>query len=218
MRILSKPDPTAATQDERAKLVAAQTKLAELEAARAAKLPETDDLASIEEIDRRIAAQRHAVRIHTDRIAALAGQRRRLEADQREQQRSAAIAAIGKKLARRNALAAELESTAARCAELYVALSNTAPVPADFPFSVPRWFAWTIVDSIGQGVLQLLHRRTREASAGIFSSDFSGLLTSRSGAKNISADVAADSDRLLAALRKVPLPDIATDEDEEVAA
>lgn len=214
-----KQDSSAAMQTERAKLAAAQTKIADLERERAAKLPETDDLATIEEIDRQIAAQRHAVRIHTDRMAALAGRYRRIEADQREQKRTAAVALIEKKLARRNAIADELKKSTERTAELYVQLMNAAVVPADFPFSVPSHFGWSTVDSIGQGILHLLHRLTRNArGGGIFVRDYYTLLNTRSGARNIAADVAADSERLLAGLRAVPLPEPVTDDETSEAA
>ena len=51
----------------------------------------------------------------------------------------------------------------------------------------------------------------------MFSNEFFGLLTGRPGARNIGADVAADSERLLAELRAVPLPDPTVHEDEIAA-
>lgn len=121
----------------RAELAAAQTKIAGLQVKRRAALLDADDVAAIDALDRQIEALRRTVGILNDRAAALAGECAELERERRERQRAAAIAVIEKKLAVRNAIAAELEAKVKEMGDLYFALLNAENIAANWPFAPP---------------------------------------------------------------------------------
>jgi hypothetical protein len=118
-------------------LAGANAKIAELEALRAAKLPDAE-IADVQRIDAELAIHRHAASIYLDRIAALGDRQRQEERASRKADKAAAVAEIAKRLARRDNASRLVE---AKCSELRAGvaelLAADAAVFADWPMSLP---------------------------------------------------------------------------------
>jgi hypothetical protein len=212
-------DPAEALATARAALAAIESERAELQREREAKL--LADESEIVDLDKRIERLDRVARARLDQVHALEIAARRHEADQREQQRMAAINAIGKKLQERETAAHQLEAAIRRVAELFAAVAADRGLRGDWPFPAPPYVSWT-ADISGEA-LGLLHSQTRAAGAGLFPQSFWPALNRIISLTSIATQVAAHSSRLLAALREMPLPEpesepIADDLDHEAAA
>src|SRR5262249_40028463 len=119
---LFKADTQGAFDKTRRKLADVEASIAALQASRAEKLAQTDEIAAVQTIDRAIEAERNAVEIYNSRIAILEEQKRAEAYASRELERRKAIAGIEKKLAARQTVAEELERTVDKLGELYFRL------------------------------------------------------------------------------------------------
>jgi hypothetical protein len=118
-------DPKAALEKARADLAAAEVKLGELAAQRQAVLVESDDVAAVTVIDASIDQQRKTAEILSDRIAVLAKQARQEEAARRRRERDAAIAKLGPGFAEREKRAQKLQELVAALGAARDALHNS---------------------------------------------------------------------------------------------
>jgi hypothetical protein len=106
-----------------AALLQTETKIADLERDRAAKLLEDNYAGGVEQIDRQIEAQQRAATVHRDRIAAMVA-KRHVEARARlERERANGIVEIGKRLAHRDTAAQRLEVALKAVRDAYTELS-----------------------------------------------------------------------------------------------
>jgi hypothetical protein len=140
MKIPFKRDTAAVRRQVLEQTSQAAAQLAQLRASRQAALIEADDVDAVKRIDDEIAALERAVRIHQDRLRALAEQLKTERGDQREFDRQAAIKAIEKKLARREVLATELEAAIKTVEECYFALIEFPSITGDWPFAMTPGF------------------------------------------------------------------------------
>jgi len=149
----------AAMTRARADRAAAEQRIADLEALRAAELGGECDLASIDLIDVSIAADRRAIIIADQRIAIIARELRQQDAARRQARADTAIATIGRRLAKRNALATELVIAIARVVELAEQVKDETPIKKAWPFPelLPRHFDWRFHD-LGRQIMFVLRR------------------------------------------------------------
>jgi predicted RNase H-like nuclease (RuvC/YqgF family) len=103
-------------------LAGAEAKIVELETLRSDKLFEADTIAEVQRIDSELATQRHAASIYRDRIVGLIERQRQEERDRLEQQKSAKIAEMSKRLARRDDAAQILEAALTSVRKVYAEL------------------------------------------------------------------------------------------------
>jgi hypothetical protein len=107
----STTDSLAATRQS---LAGAEAKIAELEAARGAKLLEAETIADVQRLDSELTTQRHAANIYRDRISGLVARQRQEERERLEAEKAARIADMTKRLANwQNAAQRVDEATAA---------------------------------------------------------------------------------------------------------
>jgi hypothetical protein len=216
-----KRDPLAALNKVLAARAADEAKLVELRQDRAAKLVESDDVAVIEAIDRKIAGLGSSIRIHADRIGALQAECQKLAAEQREQKRDAAIKVIEKKLAAREAVAAELEASIKKTGDLFFELLGQGSITLDWPFGAPKPnFGVVDVDGIRREVGWALFSagRPRQGKTIFPGPNNIGLGVTGVSPLGLAAHVAAKSSALLMLLREMPLDDEpAEDEVESVS-
>jgi hypothetical protein len=114
----------------RQSLAGAEAKILELEAVRAAKLPDAD-LAEVQRIDTDLATHRHAASIYRDRIASLIERQRQEERERLQAEKATSIANMTKRVVRRDAAGQRLETALVEmrsaCAELLAADEEIAP-------------------------------------------------------------------------------------------
>jgi multidrug efflux pump subunit AcrA (membrane-fusion protein) len=124
MRPLFQRPASTKLEAARTSLATARTRLADLERERAAALA-GDDMNSLHRISAAVAQQQAVVRDLSDRVAALAVQKRQEDAAERERARTAAIdGLIAPSAAECVELAAELEKTLARAVDLIEAIET----------------------------------------------------------------------------------------------
>jgi hypothetical protein len=147
----------AALTKARTERTAAEGRIAELEAKRAAQL-ETDDIAAIDQTDIAIAAERRAIAICDQRIAVIERELRQQEKQRREGARTAAIKVIAGIFAKRTAKGARLEELLVELVTLANDIKNDEhTLRAAWPFDLPHWFTWQLYD-FGRDVLVSLRR------------------------------------------------------------
>ena len=138
----------AALTRTRSDRAAAEQRIADLENRRTAELGGDCDLQAIDLIDVSIAAERRTIVIAAERIAVLESQERRETAERRDARRNTAIATIERRLAKRTALAAELEAAVARVVEIYDQMTDIDAIKRAWPFPelLPAWFDFRFHD------------------------------------------------------------------------
>lgn len=192
-----------------------EAQLAGLAKARAAALLADDGMVEVEKIDAEIERLHKSAGRHAEQVAALLAAQREQAADDREKARSAAIQVIEKKLAARAFLADSIESAAAKLADLYVSLvAADREMRASYPF--PALY-WPTSEGLAGQIIGKLHISTRAGgSPGLFptSTSLFRALNSVIRLEGIASTAADQNSRLLEALRTVPLPEPATDEQE----
>jgi hypothetical protein len=116
--------------------LAAERRIAALEAKRAKQLVAAVDIAAIDQTDAAIAAEKRAIVILDQRLAALARADRKLARKNREADRTAALAVIGPLLDQRTALATELEAALKRVVVLHDQIMDDKPLVGAWPFNL----------------------------------------------------------------------------------
>jgi hypothetical protein len=131
---------TDALTKARSERAAAAGRIVQLEAQRSAQL-ETDDIAvdQIDQLDQAIAAERRAIAILDQRIAVIERDLARAARERREAERAAAIKIIAPELAKRTALAAELEASIKHIVALYTQIKNDQSLRSAWPFGSLNW-------------------------------------------------------------------------------
>jgi hypothetical protein len=142
--------PMSKAQSDRA---AAESRIARLEAGRAAELGGDGDVSKIDQIDTAIAAERRAIAILDQRLVALARGERKKARQDREADREAVLKVIEAALAKRTELGAELQNTIKRVVELYEQIKDTKQLRATWPFGLPEFFSFTL-DDFGREILR----------------------------------------------------------------
>lgn len=129
---------TAALSSTREALAAAEAQQADLHQQRETALLASDDVAGIEALDGKIAAQARAVQIHKDRISALERKFSVEERARREREKVTAIAVIERRIAERCEKAKALEASITAMAAAWFALEGSSvTVFADWPAALP---------------------------------------------------------------------------------
>ena len=149
----------AALARTRADRDAAERLIGDLRGKRDAELGGAGDLSAISIIDASIDAARQTIKIADERIVIIERDARRLAAARRESRRTAAVASIEKRLAKRTALAGELETAIARVVEIAEQIADTDAIkkPWPYPELLPHWFDWRFHD-LGRQIMYSLRR------------------------------------------------------------
>jgi hypothetical protein len=144
--------PMSKAQSDRA---AAESRIARLEADRAAELGGDGDVSKIDQIDTAIAAERRAIAILDQRLVALARGERKQARLNREADRAAALKAIVPLLDKLVALATELDQALKNVVALYDQINDTKQLRNVWPFATPEYFPWHVYD-LGAEILRTL--------------------------------------------------------------
>jgi hypothetical protein len=210
----SRTDPDETLKAAEAALAQAESKIADLERDRAAKLLELDYTAGVESIDLQISAHRRAAVVHRDRLAAMLQKRRTDDRARLEREKADGIADIGKRLARRDSAAQRLEAALADVSAVFAELS--AADEATFTGWHAVLPAPNTVSYLSIGSMATLCRRDRRPS------DFDARVIvgsvrsiAEGAAEGLAAEVQQKGRDLLEILQAEPIPD---DVDEEAAA
>ena len=149
----------AAAARARADRTAAEQRIADLQAKRAAELGGECGLSEIDLLDVSIEAERRTMAIAGQRIAVIERSLRREAAARREARRDVAIKTIAKRLAKRTALAVELETAIARVVAIAEEIKDERPIKKAWPFPevLPQWFDWRFHD-LGKQIMYSLRR------------------------------------------------------------
>jgi hypothetical protein len=198
-----KRDTKAKLEATIAEQSAAQAKLAAWQAERRATLTDAEDLGVVHKLDAQIDAVRRTIATCTDRIAALEAQLRRERADQLEKDRLAAInSTIVPALAELDALGRDAEAALRRFIEIYTRFfEKRNDIASNWPASLPR----PQYSTLHFAALARLFDRTYASPAHV---------TQALGyfAKDIAAQVAAETERFLEAVRESRIAAIEDDE------
>jgi hypothetical protein len=135
--------PMSKAQSDR---TAAERRIAELQARRAAELGGDGDVSKIDQIDTAIAAERRVIAILDQRLVALARGERKQARLNREADRAAALKAIVPLLDKRVAAATELDHALRNVVALYDQIKDTKQLRNAWPFSTPEHFPWQVYD------------------------------------------------------------------------
>ena len=143
---------TNALNKTRTDRAAAERRIAALEAKRARQLLESD-IATVDETDAAIAAEKRAIAILVEREAALARADRKRARQDREADRAAALKVIAPILDQRTAWATELQEAIKRVVALHKLIDDKTQIRKAFPFATPDYFSFGL-DNLGVEILR----------------------------------------------------------------
>ena len=218
----------------RADRAAAEQRIAELEAKRAAELRGEGDLAAIDLIDASIAAERRTIAIANQREAIVEKELRQQNRDRRDAGKTAAVKAIAALYGRRTAKGKEIVATIARLAELAHEIKDDKQVAALWPFhaELPSWFDWRhdfnrdLMEALRAGLGDLMPGDVKQAIGYRTIGSGTGIVQAPPDTPappdDLPGQLAHHAKHILDSLRKVkindPEPDQETDDETEVAA
>jgi hypothetical protein len=203
MSLFKRPLAGAALAKQPALRLADEAKIVELQRERAAALVETDDVATIEAIDLKVAEARRRVSICRDRIVALEAHE---AAERREAACAEAIRLIQKRLAAREKVAEDLETAIRKTGDLFLQLVQSESVAPLWPFG-PVPGALVDVDVVRREVGWAMFSAGKPSGGRtIFPGPTNaGLGVSGVHAIGVAAVVANQSNALLSLLHTLPL-------------
>ena len=205
---LFRGDPAAELVKSGQKLVELERNIASLQATRARKSV-TKNPEEILKIDAAIAAERANAEIFKDRIRALQEECRKATYSDRESRRAKALAKIKERLKRREALAADLQTSIEAVGRLYVELTTPDELESDWPFPRPaHGFAALDRRGVDREVSWALHGLVHEHRLPEPSSAGLGVV----GRADIDAIVRAQNENIIARLEMTPLHEDLLDE------
>lgn len=141
------PDTATALLRARSAFDAAESQISDFKTARDVALKNLDDesaVAEVQRLDHEIEAHQHAASIYHERIGALLERQREDERGNREAEKAAAVAEVGKRLARRQSAARKFdEATEVFIAEIAKLQAADAAVFSDWPAILPLMDAGT---------------------------------------------------------------------------
>jgi hypothetical protein len=145
-------DMADASTKVRTDRAAAERRIAALEAKRARQLLESD-IATVDQTDAAIAAEKRVIAILVQREAALARADRKQARKNREADRAAALKVIAPILDQRTAWATELQEAIKRVVSLYDQINDKNQIRNAWPFSTPDYFSFGL-DNLGVEILR----------------------------------------------------------------
>jgi hypothetical protein len=210
---LIKSNPKAARDRARSELAAVRVRIEQLQLDRKAALIEVDGITPVANIDQQIEAHSGTIVRLQDRIAALAGECRKVELQRLETERQAAIdAVIVPQLSRFEGLGADLEQAVVDLAAAYAVLETVRrELYAKWPPEVPRpaYYAHLSLDDLKVRILGAMRLVAQSGDPGRLAE----LANSFDGRTDtIAESIKRRAADFLAALRAVPL--VVADDDE----
>lgn len=208
MKSLFRGDPRAGLDKNRHRITDIDSNIAGLKEKRAELLAvaDSDNISEIQTVNKAIEAEESARAIYVAKAAAIQEEVRKLTYQEREGQRSKAIARIKEKLGRRAALAADLELAITPVGHLYNELMGNDEVESLWKFPRPG-HGFAAIDrrgidrEIGWALHGLVHQyRLPEPNS-------AGLGVIGVSAQGIDAIVRANNENIIARLETAPIAD-----------
>src|SRR5580704_12283605 len=147
-------DPVASLAGTRDTLAREEAAIASLTETRAQRLAEDADPAPVAAIDEQIERHRRNANMLRDKVPQIQAETRRQAAERQERQGQAAVKVIAAKLRDHAAVAAELETTAKRFAELFAIAAGDMDLRKLWPFP-PPFANWNDSGLPGAALFQL---------------------------------------------------------------